>query len=176
MTPRELVSRSVTAFEGGDSSDPNDRAAGAPGVVHTRFGLTWVLFQELRPNLHYQYFLELTRDDVVDILTEWACLAPGFYRIVDPELLEHVVDYAIHSHPRAACKALQWAARVTVDGQFGPQTQAAVNEKDPDQVVLRLACYRLRLWARLFQKDPRQRTYAAGWLNRIAALLEDRAA
>lgn len=176
MTPREIVSHSVQTFEGGDSSDPNDRAAGAAGVVHTRFGLTWILFQELRPGMHYQYFLELTRDDVVDLLTEWACLSPGFYRIKDAELLEHVVDYAIHSHPKSACKALQWAVRVPTDGVFGPQTEAAVNAADPDQVVMRLASRRLRLWARLFQRDPRQRTYAAGWLNRIAQLLEERAA
>lgn len=176
MTPREIVARSVTEFEGGDSRDANDRAAGAAGEVHTRFGLTWILFQDLRPGAPRAAFMALTRDDVIDLLTEWACLAPGFYRIADPEVLEHVVDYAIHSHPKNACKALQWAAKVTVDGKFGPQTEAAVNEKDPDQVVMRLAAYRLRLWARLFQKDPRQRTFAAGWLNRIATLLEDRAA
>ena len=176
MTPREIVAASVTTFEGGDSSNPNDRAAVEGVTVHTRFGLTWKLFQELRPKATYQDFLALTRDDVVDLLTEWACLAPGFYRIANAELLEHVVDYALHSHPRNACKALQWAARVKVDGVFGPQTEAAVNGANAGQVVERLAAYRLRLWARLFQKDPRQRLFAAGWLFRLAALLEERAA
>lgn len=176
MTPREIVAASVVNHEGGDSSDKNDRAAVAGVTVHTRFGLTWKLFQELRPGATHEDFLALTRDDVIDLLTEWACLAPGFWRITDPELLEHVVDYAIHSHPRNACKALQWAARVTVDGTFGPQTEAAVNGAEADQVVLRLSAYRLRLWARLFQKDPRQRSFAAGWLYRIASLLEERAA
>ena len=82
MTPRDVVARSVAEFEGGDSVDANDRAAGAAGEVHTRFGLTWVLFRELRPGATRLQFMSLTRDDVIELLTEWAALAPGFWRIL----------------------------------------------------------------------------------------------
>ena len=59
---------------------------------------------------------------------------------------------------------LQHAANVTADGDIGPQTIAAVQAADPDEIVMRFDAYRLiylgnlKIWP----------AFGHGWANRIA--------
>ncbi|MFC4526397.1 hypothetical protein ISN76_13005 [Dyella halodurans] len=59
---------------------------------------------------------------------------------------------------------LQQAASVTVDGNFGPVTLAAVLAADPDKIVMRFDAYRLK-----YMKDlPTWPNFSRGWADRIA--------
>jgi lysozyme family protein len=77
-----------------------------------------------------------------------------------------VFDAGVMSGPARAAKWLQGAAGVPADGIIGPQTLAALVDRDPDGLVhgvcdRRLAfCKRLRHWA----------TFGRGWASRIAAV------
>ena len=169
MNPRDAVAKSVIAFEGGDSNHPADRGGA------TRYGLTFTLFCELWPGSTYAKFQALTRDDVIDLLTEHFALAPGYWRLADPSLRWAVIDFAIHSGIRTATRALQRAAGVKDDGIFGPQTEYAVNGLAPERLLKRVTGERLEHLGRLLTRDPKQSAFALGWLRRVATVLTEAA-
>jgi lysozyme family protein len=166
MTVRDQVAWIVVAYEGGDSDHPSDRG----GL--TRFGLTLTTFLEERPKGTLEEFLALTREDVIDLLTEKHALRPGYFRIQDDALRLAVIDYAIHSGPRRATTALQKAAGVHVDGLFGRHTEEAVNRLDASMLRRRVLGHRLRHLGRLITNDRSQAVFAAGWMNRLASQIE----
>lgn len=166
MTPREAVERSVRAFEGGDSNHPDD------GGSWTRFGLTYANFRYFRPNTTDADFRALSIDDVIDLLTEEYGLKPGYWRIADHWVMWLVIDFSIHSGPRTATRALQRAVGVPDDGIFGPQTTKAVNGSNPDRVFRRLMAARVRHIGQIIRRDRSQATFAGGWCNRLADILE----
>jgi len=61
-------------------------------------------------------------------------------------------------------KWLQQAAKVRPDGIIGPGTVRAVNEADPDKIILRFDAYRLQYLASL----TTWASFGRGWANRIA--------
>ena len=166
MTVRDQVNHMVGAYELGEDNHPNDRGG------RTRHGLTFRLFLEERPNGTLEQFQALTRDEIVDILTEVFALRPGLWRITNEALRFVVIDFAIHSNPRRATTALQKAAGVTVDGIFGPDTEAAVNRLDAEVLRKRVLANRLRFLGRLITDDRSQAAFAAGWCARLASQIE----
>jgi lysozyme family protein len=170
VTPREAVARSIVAFEGGDANDPDDRGG------WTRFGLTVREFQRLRPGKTEADFRALTRDDVVDIITEEYALRPGYWRIADQWVMWAVVDFAINSGVGTATKALQRAAGLSgdaVDGIVGRETEMAVSRMGPERLFRRLMAQRVRFFAGIIRRDHSQAKFAGGWFARAAAILEE---
>lgn len=111
-------------------------------------------------------------------------IRPNYIGINDEHLRAFVVDIAVMSGPSVATTLLQRALGVTVDGDFGPITLAAVNTHDPRDVVDELL-YRRAVWlARVVMADPAlvalsahdpahaaklQSHNLAGWLERTFA-------
>lgn len=169
MTARDAVARSIARFEGGESNHPDDRGG------WTRFGLTYREFARLRPGKGEADFRALTRDDVIDIITEEWALKPGYWRIVDQWVMWAVIDFAIHSGPLAATRALQRAADVEPDGLFGRQTEWAVNGTNPERLFRRLMAERIDYLVMLVVRDASQRSFLRGWMTRATALLREAA-
>lgn len=166
MTPREVVADSVAQFEGGDSNAVNDRG----GLTH--YGLTVRTFQDYKPGATAADLLALSRDQVVDVITELFALRPGYWRIADRWVMAAVIDFAINSSPRVASRALQRAAGTYVDGIFGRQTEIAVNGSNPERLFRRLMAQRVRHYGQIIRHDHSQAAFAGGWFDRAATLLE----
>lgn len=169
MTARDDVARSLQLFEGGESDHPDDRGG------WTRFGLTLREFRRVRPGATDDDFRALTRDNVVDIITEEWALKPGFWRITDRWVRWAVIDFAINSGTAAATRALQRAAGLTgraVDGVFGEQTEAAIRGLDPQRLFRRVMAQRIRLVGQIIRRDRSQAAFAGGWTERLAVILE----
>lgn len=163
---RAQVSAIVDFFEGGLSNHPADR-----GHL-TKYGVTLETFQRIRPDASATDLKALTKEDAIDILTEEYALKPGFARIEDDAVRFAAIDYAIHSGPVASIRALQRAVAIESDGIFGPATEYAVNKFDV-RVLLRLfVAARIRHLGRIITNDARQAAFAAGWLARVATILE----
>jgi len=74
-----------------------------------------------------------------------------------------VFDVAVNSGPGRAIKFLQSAVGVTVDGGFGSNTLAAVNEQDPAKLIAKYSDTRLQ-----FLKSLRTwSTFGKGWERRV---------
>lgn len=166
MTPRDGVTRSLLEFEGGDANRATDRG----GLTH--YGLTLRTFQDIRPTATAADLLALSREDVIDIITEVFALRPGYWRIADQWVMWAVVDFAINSNPRIATQALQRAAGAYVDGIFGRQTEIAVNGSNPERLFRRLMAQRVRHFGQIIRHDHSQAANAGGWFDRAATLLE----
>jgi lysozyme family protein len=88
-------------------------------------------------------------------------------------LADLVIDAAVHAGHPWAIKALQHALGLTIDGIWGPETQAAVDGCDRPRIARHVIADRVREDGRLIERDPgRYARYAHGWANRRAAQIE----
>ena len=71
-------------------------------------------------------------------------------------------DWAVNSGPGRAAKALQKSVMVMQDGAIGPRTLAAVEEKDPMQIIEDITGEREQFYKALKTFD----TFGKGWLRR----------
>ena len=158
----------VIRREGGYVHDPVDR--GGP----TNYGITQRTLRAWRGQMVTAADVRrLTRDEARAIYQRRYVDAPGFARLPDP-LRAQVIDDGVLSGPRQAVKDLQRAiGGVTVDGQLGPKTRAALRQRRVAGVHARLLQVRAARIGRIVHRDPSQARFLNGWLARITAFAED---
>ena len=154
--------------EGGYVDDPADR--GGP----TNYGITQRTLRAWRGQVVTAADVRrLTRGEARAIYRRRYVDAPGFATLPDP-LRAQVIDNAVLSGPRQAVKDVQRAiGGVTVDGQLGPQTRAALTQRGVAVVHAQLIQVRAARIGRIVQRDPTQARFLAGWLTRITAFALD---
>lgn len=87
-------------------------------------------------------------------------------------LADAVIDWAVHSGHQVAIRAMQAALGVTPDGIIGPITRGALARADRGTAAKQVVADRVRYVGRIVRRDPRAARFAAGWANRLAALVE----
>lgn len=95
-------------------------------------------------------------------------LAP-FADVPGKVLRELVFDSAVLHGVGRTKRWLQEALGVTVDGVFGPKTQAALRRANVRRIRRELVRSRVRGIGRILTDTPSQSVFAAGWCNRVAA-------
>ncbi|MGE0043691.1 MAG: glycosyl hydrolase 108 family protein [Vicinamibacterales bacterium] len=169
MTDRDLVGFIIDRFEGHAFTNAAHDRGGA-----TRYGVTQALYSAyMRRPMTAADVKALTRPVAIDILHSEFCYKPGLSQVRDPLVRLCAVDFAIHSGPRPAVRSLQYAAfpKPPYDGLWGPQTDAAVNGADGDEIRRWMLSYRLRFLGKVLARYPEQAKWA-GWWNRVATLNE----
>ena len=114
----------------------------------------------------------LTIDEARTIYRERYLLRPGFDKVTDDRLRALLVDWGVHSGPVNAIRGLQRALNVAPDGVLGPITLLALPHLDQRAVFARVLARRMRFIADILQRDPTQRVFAAGWINRLSEFME----
>lgn len=154
--------RRLIGHEGGystDRRDPGNWTGGRVGVgtlKGTKFGLAANTY----PNLDIKN-LTLAQAKAIYKKDWWDKLgADGMHSAIVFQLW----DFAINAGKSRAIKELQQAVGVPADGIIGPQTLAAVNEHDLNDVILSLTAERLKFYTSL----STFKTYGKGWTNRVA--------
>ncbi len=170
MNNTEIVT-AVLGIEQGYVDDPGD--GGGP----TNFGITVLALARHRGT-------PVTADDIKNLTVEEAreiyvddyIVAPGFDRIADDNLRWAVVDAGVNQGQPTAAKWLQMIARVTIDGNFGPRSAAAINLMPPRRVLARFVAQRCRAYGRTvtddFKKGGDDAKFAAGWADRLGKFIE----
>lgn len=87
-------------------------------------------------------------------------------------LLEQMIDAGVNHGVTRSKKLLQSAVKVVPDGIIGKQTKAAIDSNGPIQVCVRFLAVRARYYGDILIKDHTQWTFAAGWFNRYAEMVE----
>lgn len=95
----------------------------------------------------------------------------GIAQIPDARLRELIFDFAVHSGPGRAVRALQLALGVEDDGDLGPETLEALSQQDPSDIWLAVWKRRMRFLCGLVAADPSKLPFLAGWVNRLLGLL-----
>ena len=152
----------LIGHEGGystDRRDPGNWTGGRVGVgtlKGTKFGLAANTY----PNLDIKN-LTLSQAKAIYKKDWWDKLgADGMHSAIVFQLW----DFAINAGKSRAIKELQQAVGVPADGVIGPQTLAAVNSHDLNDVILSLTAERLKFYTSL----STFKTYGKGWTNRVA--------
>ncbi len=147
--------------EGGWADHPKD-----PGGATNR-GVTLATFRRLvKPGATKADLKAITTEQVATVYRK------GFWSQVMADQLPAgvdfaVFDYAVHSGPSRAVKALQKIVGAKVDGVVGPKTIAAVNAVDKvDELIEDLCAQRLAFVKRLKTWS----TFGKGWEKRIAGV------
>lgn len=60
---------------------------------------------------------------------------------------------------------------VDVDGQFGPQTRAALKTADPSALAFCMCAIRMAEYNRRARRDKSKAVFLSGWLNRVSDLM-----
>lgn len=110
----------------------------------------------------------------------------AYYRVEYTELWarlparvrEVAVDTAVNMGHVYAVQCLQDALNrlagskyVDVDGQFGPQTKAAIKTVDPSALAFAMCALRLAEYNRRSRKDKAKAVFLSGWINRVSDLM-----
>jgi lysozyme family protein len=147
-------------FEGGTADNPGD-----PGGL-TRFGVTQAtLTRWLKRPAARAEVLALTRETASAIYRRFYWEAIGGDAL-PPGVDMALFDFAVHSGPATAIRALQQLLKLKADGVIGPLTLAALGRADPALVVGGLCDARLGLFRRL----PGFSRFARGWTSRVETL------
>jgi len=162
-TPYRRALRFVLKREGGYVNHPSD-----PGG-HTNMGVTLATYTSWRrsrgePDPTVDDLKALTHDEVFDLYRAmyWDAVKGDSL----PEPVAHLLfDMAVNAGPGRAIKLLQEALGVTSDGIIGPQTMAAVEGADVDELVQEYSVRRLLYYA----TRPHMPTFGTGWFRRAVA-------
>lgn len=105
----------------------------------------------------------LTREQAKEIYLRdyWKAFGADQY---DAAIGFQIFDAAVNHRPEDVAKMLQRAAGVTVDGQIGAKTIAAVRASDKNDMVIRFIAYRIKFWTDL----NTWATFGRGWARRAA--------
>lgn len=155
----------ILAREGGYVDNPHDRGG------CTNYGITLATLQDWRgKTVTCEDVRALTRLEARSIYRDLYVARPGFDKLPSGPLQALLIDWGVHSGPRAAIRALQRILHITADGVLGPKTLAAASVASPDVARLLLKA-RGEYIAGILQRDPSQRVFAAGWLRRLLDFL-----
>jgi len=154
----DLIDR-LMAREGGDkiTRDPED-----PGGT-TKYGIS----QRAYPNLDIE---GLSYDRARMLYINDYLLKTNIGQIKNELVKENVFDYAVHSGPAAAIKAVQKLTGQIQDGKLGPQTLKAIEDTPSQPLVSALGRERISYLIRQCQQAPRKLRYLNGWIMRILQL------
>ena len=157
--------------EGGFVNHPDDR--GGP----TNHGITQATLSACigRPAT-IDEVINLTADSARKIYLQLYYYRPHLDLLTNDAVAAQVLDFGVNSGPATAVQHLQRMVGAKDDGALGPLTVAAVDQYiELYGVRATIGLYlvrRLRFLAEIVRTKPTQRTFAAGWMNRVAEMLE----
>ena len=148
----------VLEHEGGYTFDPND-----PGG-ETKFGISHKAY----PSLDIRS-LTLEQAKAIYKRDYWI-----YSRIQDQDVATKVFDLAVNLGPPAAHRLLQTALLalgepVAVDGVLGPQTLAATNRVNPEQLRQELRAEAAVYYAQTVLTNPSEQKFLLGWMRRAVS-------
>ena len=117
---------------------------------------------------------DILQAEVEDIYWHDYWLAGRCDRMPWPVSLAHF-DACVNTGLAQAAKFLQRTVGTHNDGVVGPLTLAALasalERESPGALAARLARLRIPFYRALVKRDPDQRVFLSGWLNRVGALV-----
>jgi lysozyme family protein len=169
MTPRFLTClKSVLGIEGGVSNDPADRG----GL--TNAGVTQATYDAWRTSQHLpqQPVTTISLVEIQQLYWEDYWGAAQCYAL--PEPVDAIAfDMAVNSGAKQARMTLQRTLGFTdkaVDGVIGPKTLGRIASYQPLTLADQYLDARERFYYDICARDPSQKKFLSGWINRINTL------
>lgn len=169
MTDQDIINALIEREGDEYTDDPAD--GGGP----TKFGITRATLSEWRgAQATAEDVKKLERPEAEAIYRARYIQTPHFDAIASMELRAAVVDAGVNSGPSAAVRMLQRALGMNaIDGVLGSITLTLANAHDGRKLAVKLCAQRVRFLGRLITDNPTQAKFAAGWMARVASIVED---
>lgn len=161
MTNREkFIVDFIKKWEGGFGTDGRDCGGTLSGVTLCTF--------------RHFYGKEKTVEDLKNMTDEewFKIFRAGFYDKIKGDKIENdslcllVVDWCWMSGVKTAIRKVQSAVGVKSDGVVGPKTLYALNST-PKEAFNKIFGRREYFYQKLVEKNPDNKKYLKGWLNRL---------
>lgn len=118
-----------------------------------------------------------TRDDLLAMTAgQWAFIMKSGYwdkakadQIDNQKIAEIIADWCVNSGT-ARIRDVQAILGVKPDGVVGPITLKAINGSDPAELYRRLMNARVGFFEKIVVRDPKQKKFLTGWMNRLKRL------
>lgn len=162
MADYKILIPFVLKYEGGYVNNPNDK--GGP----TNKGVTLNTYRSV-------YGRAKTINDLKYMTgNEWRHIFKSLYwdkckadDITDQSIANILVDWAYNSGPLIPIKHLQRILGVKDDGIIGPKTMQVLNNRSPLPLFGALKQDRIAFYKAIVAKNPSQKVFLNGWLNRV---------
>ena len=155
----------VLNHEGGFSDDKND-----PGGM-TNYGISQRFVDDEKLKLNIQH---LTLDEAKDIYRKYWWDRYHYDAVNDLKLATKIFDLSVNLGPDKAHALVQKSLNhiqnehIAIDGVFGPQTIAAVNQSDPIKLMTEFRLETRDYYINLVSHNPSLAKFEYGWLVRAA--------
>lgn len=157
----KLALKYTLKWEGGYVNHPNDKGGA------TNKGVTTATYNSYRQRkgLPIQSVQKITQAEVEEIYYDgyWKSAHCSDYEL---PLALALFDTAINFGVRRAIMILQRSLGVTQDGVMGPMSLAALAKQDQRLLAVKLCNVRIQRRYEIVAKNPSQRVFLQGWLNR----------
>lgn len=162
----EIALPTILRFEGGYIIHPADNGGA------TNFGITQKSYDEYRTtkNLQLHSVALLTDGEVKEIYLYKYWYNGNCNLIRHPKVAVLHFDSCVNHGTTRAAKFLQEAVDVKVDGVIGKVTLEAVNKYKESGLIYRYFEIREEFYHRIAEKNPPQKVFLKGWLNRLEGL------
>lgn len=118
-----------------------------------------------------------TKDDLLAMTAgQWAFIMKSGYwdkakadQIDNQKIAEIIADWCVNSGT-ARIRDVQAILGVKPDGVVGPITLKAINSADPAELYRRLMNARIGSFEKIVVRDPKQKKFLTGWMNRLKRL------
>lgn len=158
----------IQKWEGGLSNHPLDKGGA------TNCGVTLNTFRS-------HYGDDKTIDDLNRMTArQWEeIFLSGYWNpchataIASQKVANALVDWAWHSGVKSAIKQVQRLVGVVVDGFIGRKTLKAINNSNPDKLLADIIDARLKFVNAIVERNPKQKIFLKGWINRINDLYNE---
>lgn len=144
----------ITEREGAATNDPDDSGG------RTQFGICERVHPEAWANG------DVSRDEARAIYQHTYITQPGFDKIEFAPLRTQLIDFGVNAGPKTATRLLQRLLRVHADGVVGPQTLAALTQRNPVEVNNLLVAARESFYYEVVRANPKNKKFLKGWLKR----------
>lgn len=155
----------ILRWEGGFVDDPDDRGGRTNKGVTQKTYAAWCSRRGLPP----ADVKDITADEVAAIYDQDYWLPPRC-DLLQRHLDLAQFDTAVNMGPGRSVKILQTALDCPADGDFGPRTEALATSCDVASTIANYCTIREGIYRRIAGKDPTQKKFLKGWLNRLDAL------
>lgn len=166
MAKIEVLAPFIFGWEGGWADHKNDRGG------KTNMGVTLVTWRSCGYDKDGDGDIDeddlrlITRDDVIKLLQKYYWDRWKADQIRDQSLANILVDW-VWASGKWGIIIPQRLLGLTADGKVGPVTLATLNQVNPKIFFLRLKEERIKFCEDLCEKDPSQKVFLQGWINRI---------
>lgn len=154
--------KKLLMLEGGYVNHPNDKGG------CTNKGITIETFRSFYGKEKNCSDLKNISDEQIEKIYKTNYWDPCWGdKIQCPKIAQLIADWAVNSGTKTAIKGVQKIIGTSADGIMGPKTLKAINEYPTKDLFDELKKVRKEFYENIVKKNPSQKVFLKGWLNRL---------